>query len=149
MSIQFETAFQVLIQLYIEFDQRTGWTTEGKIVQYFKGRGVGQGRVEDAIAILRSLKMLDQRVEDDKQQVKISSYGVQWLEKTCPPMSTGDSYEFALPTFRSIRLVGPDEFYGRRQRKDAGSHAGVNWTKLGAIAAIVAIPVPFIVWWLT
>ena len=150
MSTQAEVAFRILIKLYVEFDQRTGWTTESLIakVMYSK-EGVSEGRTIESIGLLKRLKMLDLNTSDKGQEIKISAYGVEWLDKTCPLTSRHPEYEFSLPTFRSVKLIGPDEFYGVKKRSSAKSDNSMNWTKWGAIATLIAIPIPFIIWWLS
>lgn len=138
------------MRLYIELDQRSGWTTQQQIVEIMKVQeGVAVGRSEDGLAMLRKLKMLDTRIENGVEQLKISSYGVQWFEKSCPMISREPVYEFSLPTFRSIKLVGPDEFYGRKKITEGSAGEHPRWTKWGAMAALVALPIPFIIWWLS
>ena len=150
MSTQAEVAFKILIRLYVEFDQRTGWTTESQVVKaMYAKEGISEGRTLSGLALLKQLKMLNLRNSDQGEQMKISPYGVEWLDKSCPLISRDPDYEFALPTFRSVKLVGPDEFYGGKRHLAKHSEDTVNWTKWGAIAALVAMPIPFIIWWLT
>jgi hypothetical protein len=149
MSTQAEVAFKILIRLYIELDQRTGWTTENQVAKVMSAKeGISDGRARDGLAMLKQLKMLELRRGDEGEQLKISSYGVEWLDKTCPLTSREPEYEFALPTFRSVKLVGPDEFYGRKRRSAKQSTDSIDWAKWGAIGALIAVPIPFIIWWL-
>ena len=147
MSAQAELALRVLMRLYVEFDQRSGWTSDGKVVAVFKKDGVAEGRINDALKILNRLKMLENNSLDGVEKIKISSYGVQWLEKTCPLIEREPEYEFALPTFRSVKLVGPDEFYGRKKDDSRQFDSLIDWAKWGAIGTLCAIPITIVIWW--
>jgi hypothetical protein len=139
MSVQAELSVRILMRLYIEFDQHLGWAIEKKVSQAFSHAKVSEGRVQDALSILKRLKMLDEQEKDGQRQIKLSPYGVQWLEKNCPLASRSPEYEFALPTFRTLKLVGPDEFFGRNKESRALLSSAINWTKWGAILTAVGI----------
>ena len=150
MSQQAEIAFRILMRLYIELDQRLGWTTEQQVVATMKTKeNIAEGRSKDSLNLLRNFKMLEFRSVGATEQMKISPYGVQWFEKSCPMISRDPEYEFRMPILRSVKLVGPNEFYGRAKANASSSARQPDWTKWGAIAALVALPIPFIIWWLT
>ncbi len=135
------------MRLYIEMDQRSGWATEKHVVEVMKRtEGVAEGRTHDALAVLRRLKMLEFRDQEGAEEFKISPYGVAWFEKTCPMTSRDPNYEFDLPFFGGIKLVGPDEFYKtKKARSDSGQT--IDWTKWGAIAGIAPLPLAIFLAW--
>lgn len=138
------------MRLYVEFDQRSGWALESQVVRVMQAEEhISEGRTYDAISLLKSYRMLDERTGEAGNEIKISSFGVEWMDKTCPLISRNPTYEFSLPAFGKIKLVGPDTFYGRRKSSPKSDGAGINWTKWGAVAAIIAIPIPFLLWWLS
>ena len=139
MSIQAEHCVQVLMLLYAELDQRSGWGDTTKIIEYFRKEGISAGRTEAAIRTLKNLKMLDTRSSEGGEELRMSAYGVVWFEKNLPLESRGDNYTYSLPLFRSIKLVGPEEFYGSKG-KPGHTNAGLDWTKWGAlIAALIGV----------
>lgn len=138
MSLQAELAAQLLMRLYQEFDQHSGWCDPEKVVAAYKGDGVAEGRIRDALKTLSSLRMLEHK--DESTSIKISSYGVDWIEKNCPLVSR-NPYAFSMPMFRTLKLTGPDEFYKRKRSSGApASDAAVYWTKVGVyVAAVIGI----------
>ena len=135
MSLQAELCVQVLMRLYIELDQRTGWTDPGKLAKYFEKNGIGLGRTNEALRTLKSIQMVEDN--PDKTAIKLSPYGLDWFEKCLPLTSREPDYEFSLPMFRSIKLVGPDEFYKRKSSSPKKQSGDINWTKWSVLVALL------------
>ena len=138
MSMQAEFCVQLLMLFYAELDQRSGWGVKDKIVEHYKAKGVGAGRTESALASLKSVKMLDERTNNGAVELRLSNYGLDWFEKHFTLVDRTDGYEFNYSAFKSIKLVGPEEFYRKSVlRGGRKANGDINWTKWGAILATI------------
>ena len=146
MSAQAEYSVQLLMLFYAEFDQRSGWGDKTKVLKLQRTKGIADGRTENALDTLLNLKMLDQKVSDETVMLRLSTFGVDWFEKNFTLVERGqDAYRYEVSPFRKIRLVSPDQFYGRSS-KNVVSSTEVNWTKWGAIFAGLGILVTIVLW---
>ena len=137
MSLQAEYSVQLLMQFYAEFDQHSGWADYDKLIAYQTKQGVASGRTESALMTLKALKMVDERVQDGRVELKISNYGVVWFERNFTLVSRGKSYEYEYSAFRRIRLMGPDEFYKTRKDKSVPGNPNLDWAKWGVIIGAI------------
>ncbi|KEO91339.1 hypothetical protein EH31_01355 [Erythrobacter longus] len=147
--MQAECAVHVLTVLYVAFDSDQNWADPKKIAGQLRAKGFGGRRVEHAFQLLVQLQMVDEKkFESGLVGYRISSYGIDWIEK-CMPLAEkeGGNYSFDLPVFRTLKLVPPDQFYAQKGSRPAWSNSAVNWTKWGAVAALLALPTMIGLWW--
>lgn len=147
--MQAECAVHVLTALYVAFDSDQSWADPKKIAVQLREKGIGGQRVEHAFRVLIQLQMVEEKkFDDDLVGYRISSYGVDWIEKYMPlAEKEGGNYSFNLPVFRTLKLIPPEQFYGKKSSKPALNNSAVNWTKWGALSALLALPTMIGLWW--
>src|SRR5688500_8090062 len=105
MSLQANYCVQLIMLFYAELDQRSGWADRALVTQHQKENGIAEGRTDNALDSLLGLKMLEQRSEDGRVKLRLSTYGVDWFEKNFDLVERGeDFYRYEWSPFRKIRL---------------------------------------------
>ena len=143
MSLQAELALDLVITLYIEADKKSGWLSKGTLISTHEKRGVARGRSEHAIELLKRLKMIDNKA-DDQEKLKLSLHGIHWFEANFS-LTNRNPYEFEGRICRKVVLQGPD---GIKTKSNTAKN-GLNWSKWGALAGIAALPLTIVLWWFT
>jgi DNA-binding transcriptional regulator PaaX len=145
MSLQAELAVDLLMAFYAELDQRSGWVSRAAVIKLFRRDGIGEGRIESALATLLKLQMLNmQTSEAGTIEYQLSTWGVTWFEENYTLVQRGKRYEYEKRRFGKVILRGPSSSANQR-----ATSSTIHWEKWGAVAGIVAIPLAILIWWLS
>lgn len=148
MTPQQESDLTAMTILYGRLDQHRGPIKETALKNMIAvNERVSPGRTELSLGALADAGMIEigATASGDKT-ITISRRGVEWLEQHYNLSREGDVYE--LDAKRGwIALPLPTASGQSPSRKPAST--SVDWAKWGAIAAIVAIPVTILLWYLS
>ena len=154
MAVQRDLEVKMIAVLYARYHRgMTPLTKAGfrKVIQ--EQWSASDYRFDDAFENLGHWKYLKmEKVDGSEERFRLSPHGVDWFEgwfwledqgSTTFNYSPRHSGKIIVDQLR--RDVERDE----KAKKQTLSIHSPQWTKWGAIAALLALPLPFIIWWLS
>ena len=154
MAIQRDLEVKMIAVLYARYHEGKNSLTKNafrKVVQdQWK---VSEFRFHDAFENLRRWKYLKEECEGPSETTyRLSAHGVDWFEGWFwHEVGEGTSFTY-YPLHNDTVIVDRlrrDVEREKKLAKPSQPYSSFNWTKWSAIAALIAIPIPFIIWWLS
>ncbi len=140
-------AVLVLIALYIFMEKGVGGANHDQLCGIVSKGNVSPGRVKFVTAELSDIEFVRSAGSDGQSQPKfeITHKGARWMEANFK-VSRGDRFEF-VARGKTVVLRDVGRLVETGQRGEVAPAQPSDWSKWGAIAAIIALPLAIFIWW--